>query len=244
MFKSLAAATMLVAAMPAAASTTFDFSGSDSSNGAYGNARTFSAGGINVRATAWQAIASGSTYTVESAYLARFGSGLGVTGAGDNSGMNNLHTADNQGRNDFILLQFDRNVKLEGATLNPFSIGGSVDNDAFISAGITALPWTTSINLASQTALATALFSNGASIKSGTGTPAVRSFTSYGQVGNVWIVGADFFNRDGVDGFKLDDLVVSPAVPEPATWAMMIGGLGLVGAGMRRRRQRPLVQYA
>jgi hypothetical protein len=28
----------------------------------------------------------------------------------------------------------------------------------------------------------------------------------------------------------------APAVPEPATWAMMIGGLGLVGAAARRRR--------
>jgi hypothetical protein len=25
------------------------------------------------------------------------------------------------------------------------------------------------------------------------------------------------------------------AIPEPATWAMMIGGLGLVGASLRRR---------
>ena len=29
---------------------------------------------------------------------------------------------------------------------------------------------------------------------------------------------------------------VNPAVPEPASWAMMIGGLGLVGAAMRRRQ--------
>lgn len=28
------------------------------------------------------------------------------------------------------------------------------------------------------------------------------------------------------------------AVPEPATWAMMIGGLGMVGTGLRRRRQK------
>jgi hypothetical protein len=27
------------------------------------------------------------------------------------------------------------------------------------------------------------------------------------------------------------------AVPEPATWAMMVGGFGLVGGAMRRRRQ-------
>lgn len=32
------------------------------------------------------------------------------------------------------------------------------------------------------------------------------------------------------------------AIPEPAAWAMMIGGFGLVGFGMRRR-SRPLVSY-
>nr|WP_084192404.1 PEPxxWA-CTERM sorting domain-containing protein [Parasphingorhabdus marina] len=31
--------------------------------------------------------------------------------------------------------------------------------------------------------------------------------------------------------------IVSPAVPEPATWAMMIGGFGLVGGAMRRRKK-------
>jgi hypothetical protein len=29
---------------------------------------------------------------------------------------------------------------------------------------------------------------------------------------------------------------VNGAVPEPASWAMMIGGFGMVGAAMRRRR--------
>ncbi len=34
----------------------------------------------------------------------------------------------------------------------------------------------------------------------------------------------------------LFDVGVGPAVPEPATWAMMIAGFGLAGAAMRRRQ--------
>lgn len=37
-------------------------------------------------------------------------------------------------------------------------------------------------------------------------------------------------------------IVAPPAVPEPATWAMMIGGLGLAGAALRRRATK--VQFA
>ncbi len=47
-------------------------------------------------------------------------------------------------------------------------------------------------------------------------------------------------NPDGEPGgtgttiFSLGSVTV-PAIPEPATWAMMIGGFGLVGMSMRRR---------
>jgi PEP-CTERM motif len=37
--------------------------------------------------------------------------------------------------------------------------------------------------------------------------------------------------------FVLDNLTIGNAVPEPATWAMMILGFGMVGAAARRRRQ-------
>ena len=32
------------------------------------------------------------------------------------------------------------------------------------------------------------------------------------------------------------------AVPEPGTWALMIGGFGLAGASLRRRRERSAVR--
>lgn len=38
--------------------------------------------------------------------------------------------------------------------------------------------------------------------------------------------------------------LATAAVPEPATWAMMIAGFGLVGAAMRRRSIRTTVSYA
>jgi hypothetical protein len=38
--------------------------------------------------------------------------------------------------------------------------------------------------------------------------------------------------------------VIGPGVPEPASWALMFGGFGLVGAAMRRRQRTVSVTYA
>lgn len=40
---------------------------------------------------------------------------------------------------------------------------------------------------------------------------------------------------DGID--RMIQLTFTPQVPEPATWAMMIGGFAMVGGNMRRRRR-------
>jgi len=54
------------------------------------------------------------------------------------------------------------------------------------------------------------------------------------------------FATQGSSGFVLYQTgTTPPAVPEPATWAMMIGGFGLIGIALRRRRRvRTTVTFA
>jgi hypothetical protein len=245
MLRTLGAIAIAIAvgtAAPATASTTFALTGNDSINGTFGNQRVFTAGGISVRASGWRAVSNNGSYTAERSYLARFSNGLGVTSTGDNSGRDSLHTIDNRNGFDFVLFQFDRAVTLTGATLNTYRVNGSRDNDVFIGTVNTNLAWTSGIALQNNSGLLNDLIDAGISIKSGTNTPTARSFASYGQFGNLWLVGADFNNIDGTDAFKMRNLMVTP-VPEPATWAMMIAGFGAVGIGLRRRR-RQAVRFA
>lgn len=61
------------------------------------------------------------------------------------------------------------------------------------------------------------------------------TFAGFG--GNVDRVVFDGIGGGG--GFELDNVVVNSAVPEPASWAMMLIGFGAIGASMRRRRRVP-----
>lgn len=51
------------------------------------------------------------------------------------------------------------------------------------------------------------------------------------------------FRTDWI-AFEVDDIATSGAVPEPATWAFMIAGFGMVGSAARRRRRQSVLVSA
>lgn len=76
-----------------------------------------------------------------------------------------------------------------------------------------------------------------------------------GPAGNVsvfWLFdfgteGASYITLDNTQGFSNAVLYTTgtpPAVPEPATWAMMLMGFGAAGYAMRKRRNPGLLQIA
>ncbi|WP_394648086.1 PEPxxWA-CTERM sorting domain-containing protein [uncultured Sphingomonas sp.] len=52
------------------------------------------------------------------------------------------------------------------------------------------------------------------------------------------------FSPDASVQVRLDPSAPQPAVPEPATWAMMILGFGMVGVAVRRRRPTTTLRVA
>jgi len=70
------------------------------------------------------------------------------------------------------------------------------------------------------------------------GTNGFWGFISDTPFTTVTLLGGSQSGNQALERYTLDDLIFglsAAAVPEPSSWAMLIFGLGAVGAGMRRR---------
>lgn len=234
----------------AATTLTLDTSGSSalgcsSGTSCFGNARTFSLGSgadaVNVRVTGWSL--NGSMTSISDSWLGMWDAGFGVTSSGDYNGNYNLHAVDNYGRYDFLVFQFDKAVEVESFKVTPYKISGKnyYDSDVSYGAGMSDVAWNASPFSGSGISELTDIIPLSDFVTDNTNSNGARTVGVSNGMGNLWVIGARFGRNDSeYDNFKVDKVefsVVTSAVPEPATWAMMIFGFGAVGASMRRRRK-------
>ena len=235
-----AGASLLLLANPVSAAQVIDFTSSASHSG---SGLIFSDGSVNVRASAWS-VDYGSR--VQSAGLGHYSEGLGVS-----YGWNDSHTVDNSGNRDFVLLQFDQAVTLDFAS---FTTGwySMYDTDAMIGYGNLNLDFTAQPDFDnSYVYSALSDFSFYDSGSAGYSGNSVRNVNPDAFTANSWLIAAGSLNAPDrkTDGFKLKavsySMATPPAVPEPATWALMLLGFGVVGAAMRSsKRQTTAVRFA
>jgi len=241
----LCAATVAVSASAANAAPVYTLdtgvSTTTSCSGSAGSCYTFGSGAdkINVHVSGWTL--SGDTNTINSATLGIYGAGFGVISGDDYNGNYNLHAIDNLSTYNFVVLQFDKSVQLKSFTADPYEIGnyGYVDSDASFGSGTSAAAWNSNPFVTGNSSQLFNIIPLNSFTNSDTTSNSLRTVTTSGS-GNFWVVAARLGKNDSeLDNFKLDQLkfTASPqAVPEPATWAMMILGMGAVGASLRRRK--------
>jgi PEP-CTERM motif len=255
--KSLVVCAALVAvSSPSHASTVFNFpmtsGGGSSTSGKVFNV-TVGTITVKVRVTAWSMSGTSGWNAVTKGGVNVYTNGLGVTSTLESSGSPH-HTTDNLTNRDFLIFQFDQPVELESAKFTAYNMTSSnrIDGDATIARG-TSSNWMVDplASISTYAQLAT-LFNNGfesSNVNSNGPSVSIRTLNPGNMSANTWLIGAAFVNpnedcKSGskknqpcLDGFKLSQVSVLSAVPEPSTWMMMLIGFGFVGFAMRQKGQ-------
>jgi len=214
-----AAASMLVAA-PSFAATTFNLGGSSADS----VVKTFSSGDSTLVAAGFTYSGPPSTFPngtgdVVDAPLRQSAAGIGVCPGETGDFCNQVDS--NSGANEGVVF-FLSDLSDFTITSVVFSI---IDGDD-------------TLQLVGQTETGTVPLGFGGTIAGGlTGATSTRlSANTYRVDLSVGAYQGFIFGqqRSGADGFRINSITVA-AVPEPASWAMMIAGFALVGGLVRRR---------
>jgi hypothetical protein len=260
-FIAVSSAFLGLSAANAGTVVTLPMNSANSANAGTGNSNgrvftiTVGATTVKVRVTAWSTTGTTASSSVQKGSLNVYSNGLGDTSVGETTSSPH-HTVDNLTKADFLIFQFDQPVELESGKFTTYNMGSTrFDGDATYAHATTTANWQTDLlpattNYAQLAAIFGSSFtaSNVASTSSQTSTTRLLNPTN--SIGNVWLIGAAFSNplencgttgnKECLDGFKLSQLTVKTAVPEPATWMMMLFGFGFIGFAMRRKKSARL----
>jgi len=211
-------------AVPAQASTTFDFTGGSNHISV---SEDFVSDDITLTVTAGYFNGDSVTEYEYTAAVGHYSTGLGVNYSGSDA-----HYVDGGTRNDLLIFSFDQTVELESITFSYWDV-----DRVWVSTGRRSGYWTWVEGDDEFTLFTSDPWTNiGTNYNPdsvGQDGVAMYAFDA-GWITDTFGVGA----YDDNDEFKVRSLTVKAiesGVPEPATWLMMIMGFGLVGLASRRR---------